>query len=151
MGNTDIRAVRLPREETETANRALHQIRSYLEKHRDAPRTGVTVEGVEPLTLPREAVELLATTLAHLAAGRGVSIVPQNTELTTEQAADLLNVSRPFLIGLLQAGEVEYRKVGKRRRIPVSPLMDYKRRDDEHRRQTGEELTQPGQETGPLP
>ncbi|MGK5496575.1 hypothetical protein [Streptomyces sp. URMC 125] len=50
---------------------------------------------------------------------------------------------------LAQTGEVEYRGVGKRRRIPVSSLTDYKRRDDEHRRQAGEELTQPGQETGP--
>ncbi len=150
MGKTDIRPVRLPPEETETANRALTRVRSYLERHRDVPKIDVTVEGegTEPLTLPREAVELLATTLAHLAAGRSVSIVPQNAELTTQQAADLLNVSRPFLIGLLQAGEIEYRKVGKHRRIPASSLMDYKRQDDERRRQAADELTQLGQEMG---
>ncbi|PJE98241.1 DNA-binding protein [Streptomyces carminius] len=150
MSKTDIRPVRLPPEETETADRALTRIRGYLERHHDTPKIAVTVEGEEagPLTLPREAVELLATMLAHLAAGRSVSIVPQNAELTTQQAADLLNVSRPFLIGLLQAGEIEYRKVGKHRRIPAASLLEYKRRDDERRRQAAEELTELGQEMG---
>ncbi|WP_251071492.1 hypothetical protein [Streptomyces sp. ISL-43] len=57
-------------------------------------------DGNADLELPREAVELLATVLSHIAAGRAVSIVPEHAELTTQQAADMLNVSRPFLIGL---------------------------------------------------
>ncbi|SCK06277.1 helix-turn-helix domain-containing protein [Streptomyces sp. WMMB 322] len=150
MARTDIRPVGLPPEEKETADRALSQVRSYLRRHRETPRIAVRVEGeeAEPLTLPREAVELLASMLAHMAAGRRVSLVPHTAELTTQQAADLLNVSRPFLVGLLQAGEIEYRTVGKHRRITASSLMEYKRKDDERRREAADELTRLNQEMG---
>jgi excisionase family DNA binding protein len=85
---------------------------------------------------------------AHMAAGRGVSVVPRNAELTTQQAADLLNVSRPFLIGLLKAGEIEFRTVGTHRRIKAASLIDYMRMDDQRRREAADELTRLGQEMG---
>ncbi|WP_235001957.1 helix-turn-helix domain-containing protein [Actinacidiphila paucisporea] len=72
--------------------------------------------------------------LAHLGAGRGVSVVPADAELTTQQAADILNVSRPFLVGLLNAGEIEYRNVGTHRRIKASSPIEYKQQDDRRRR-----------------
>jgi len=93
---------------------------------------------------------LLARILAHMAAGQGVSVVPADAELTTQQAADLLNVSRPFLIGLLDAGEIEYRKVGKHRRVRADSLLDYKRKDDQRRREAADELTALGQDMGLL-
>lgn len=71
-------------------------------------------------------------------------------ELTTQQAAELLNVSRPFLIGLLDAGEIDYRKVGKHRRIKAQSLMAYMARDDQERRQAADELTRLNQEMGLL-
>ncbi|MFD9242898.1 helix-turn-helix domain-containing protein [Streptomyces sp. NPDC059556] len=150
MTRTETRPVKLPPGETATANRALERVRDYLDTHRDRAQVAVTVEdgGREPLVLPREVVELLAATLAHLGAGRGVSIVPSDAELTTQQAADMLNVSRPFLVGLLNAGEIEYRTVGTHRRVAASSVMEYKRRDDRRRRAAADELTQLGQETG---
>jgi excisionase family DNA binding protein len=153
MTTTDIRPVQLPPERAEEANEALGRVRGYLFEHRDLAHIRVTVEDGddrEPLSLPREAVELLATLLEHLGAGRGVSVVPQNAELTTQQAADLLNVSRPFLIGLLQAGEIEYRTVGTHRRILASSLIDYKREDDSRRRAAADELSQLNQDMGLL-
>jgi excisionase family DNA binding protein len=100
------------------------------------------------LVVPRSVVELLASVLAHMAAGRCVSIVPAEAELTTQQAADLLNVSRPFLIGLLDAGEIDYRKVGKHRRVKAASLLDYMRMDDQMRRGAADELAALNQEIG---
>lgn len=129
---------------------ALSRIRSYLTHHPDEQTVRLVVNGEssEALDLPRSAVELLARILAHLAAGQGVSVVPSHAELTTQQAADMLNVSRPFLIGLLEAGEIDYRRVGKHRRVRASSLLDYLRRDDQRRRQAADELSALTQENG---
>lgn len=98
--------------------------------------------------VPRGAFELMVRILAHLAAGRGVSVVPEHAELTTQQAADLLKVSRPYLIGLLKAGEIDYRQVGKHRRVLAASLIDYMRRDDVRRRDAADELAELSQEMG---
>ena len=93
-------------------------------------------------------MELLARVLAHMAAGQAVSVVPAHAELTTQQAANLLNVSRPFLIGLLDSGLIGYRKVGKHRRVRADSLLDYKRNDDQDRREAADELTELNREMG---
>jgi excisionase family DNA binding protein len=135
--------------EARLADRAVAPIREYLKTHQDVSSVELGVDGSsERLIVPRAAVVLLARVLAYMAAGRGVSLVPQHAELTTQQAAELLNVSRPFLIGLLDAGEIKYRTVGKHRRIRADELLDYKRRDDQRRRQAADELTQLDQEMG---
>ncbi|WP_228709098.1 helix-turn-helix domain-containing protein [Amycolatopsis keratiniphila] len=90
----------------------------------------------------------MARVLALVAAGESVAIVPSHAELTTQQAADLLNVSRPFLIGLLEAGRIEYRTVGKHRRVKASSLHDYLREDDHRRREAADELSALNQEMG---
>jgi excisionase family DNA binding protein len=151
MTKIETRPVRLPDDQQETATHALSRVRHYLAEHKNLTQITVTVQGEtdhEPLTLPRQAVEQLAALLAHLGAGRAVSVVPSDAELTTQQAADLLNVSRPFLVGLLEAGEIEYRTVGTHRRITASSLLEYKRKDDHRRRLVADELTQLGQEMG---
>lgn len=137
-------------EDVTTADAALEQVTAYLARHRDGPtqvRLRVEEDGQE-LVVPRGAVELLARILAHMAAGQGVSVVPTHAELTTQKAADLLNVSRPHLIGLLEADEIEYRKVGKHRRVKVSSLLEYMRRDDQRRRAAADELAALTQEMG---
>ena len=79
---------------------ALPHVKDYLATHNDSViRLVVADDPEETLIVPRGAVELLARVLAHMAAGQGVSVVPAHAELTTQQAAELLNVSRPFLIG----------------------------------------------------
>lgn len=132
------------------AAEALAGVQAYLRGHPRGPaRVRLVGEGDgQELVVPYGAVELLAKILAHLATGQGVSVVPDQAELTTQQAADLLNVSRPYLIGLLDASEIEFRKVGTHRRVSTRSLLEYKRRDDAGRREAADELIQLGQDVG---
>jgi len=150
MSTAELAPVRPDATEVKTADLALRRVQRYLSTHADERAIRVVVGGDpdDTLSLPRGAVELLARVLAHMAAGQGVSVVPAHAELTTQQAADLLNVSRPYLIGLLDAGEIEYRKVGKHRRVRVDSLMNYKRKDDHDRREVADELAELNQEMG---
>lgn len=97
-------------------------------------RVQVLEAGLEsPLELPSGAVSLLVDILEAMAAGRGVTLIPETAELTTVQAAEVLNVSRPFLIRLLDAGEIPHRKVGTHRRVRMEDVLAYKQRIDAER------------------
>ena len=102
----------------------------------------------EPIELPAGAVTMLMDILEAMAAGRGVTIMPVNAELTTVQAAEILNVSRPFLIKLIDAGKIHCRKVGKHRRILMEDVMAYKQRIDADREATLDQLVADAQEHG---
>jgi excisionase family DNA binding protein len=95
----------------------------------------------QTLELPAGAVALLMDILEAMAAGQGVSLIPENAELTTVQAAGVLNVSRPFLIKLLEENAIPHRKVGKHRRIRMEDVMAYKARVDREREAVLDQLT----------
>ena len=103
-------------------------------------------EQVEPIELPAGAVALLMDILEAMAAGQGVTIIPENAELTTVQAADMLNVSRPFLIKLLDEQKIPHRKVGKHRRIRMEDVMAYKASVDAERQSVLDQLAAEAQE-----
>src|SRR5437763_16994989 len=86
----------------------------------------------QTIELPAGAVALLMDILEAMAAGRGVTIIPENAELSTFEAASVLNVSRPFLIRLLDRGALPHRKLGRHRRIRMEDVMEYKPRIDRH-------------------
>jgi excisionase family DNA binding protein len=76
--------------------------------------------------LPTSALRLLADILFELANGNAVKVVPVHAELTTQEAADLLNVSRPHLVKLLEKGALPHHKTGKHRRVRFENLMHFK-------------------------
>lgn len=143
-------AVELPSEETTRA--AGEAVRAFSQAIRDRRPTLVEVvaeaDGSTRVTVPVEAFELLMDVLAHLANGQGVTVMPVKAELTTQQAADLLNVSRPFLIKLLDNDGIPYRKVGTHRRVRLKDVVTYKQLDDARRKEAADALAAEAQELG---
>ncbi|MBA4170853.1 MAG: helix-turn-helix domain-containing protein [Chloroflexi bacterium] len=102
----------------------------------------------EAIELPAGAVGLLMDILETMATGRGLTLLPENAELTTVQAAAVLNVSRPFLIELLDEGAIPHRKVGTHRRIRMEDVMTFKTGIEREREMVLEALTREAQEQG---
>ncbi len=100
------------------------------------------------IILPASVLRLLKGILAEMAQGHAVALFPVQAELTTQQAADLLNVSRPYLIRLLEDSKIPFRLVGQHRRVRFDNLLAYQRKDDEDRRRVADELTADAQELG---
>ncbi len=100
------------------------------------------------LPLGEQALDLIRQMLTSLAQNHPVAVVPLDHELTPNQAADLLNVSRGFVIGLLEKGELPVRKVGTHHRIRLDDLMAYKRRSDAETDEALDELVAVEQELG---
>jgi excisionase family DNA binding protein len=98
------------------------------------------------IELPTSALRLLVDILAELADGNAVRVVPIHAELTTQEAADLLNVSRPHLVKLLEDGELPFHRTGKHRRVRFADLMAYKTARDQASEQAMTELAEQAQE-----
>jgi excisionase family DNA binding protein len=124
-------SISLPVErEVKAAIEGQRALAAYLATHFETQHIQIFDERNEAhrVELPTSALRLLIDILAELAAGNAVQVVPVHAELTTQEAADLLNVSRPHLIKLLESGELSYHKTGKHRRVRFADLMDYKNR-----------------------
>lgn len=123
--------------------RASRRIREFLAHHPGDEPIDVVAEigDDEALVVPRQIAVMLAQVLGLLEQGTGVQIMPLNAMLTTQQAADVLNVSRPYLIGLLEAGRIPFTMVGTHRRIGFADLIEFQREDYQARRATVDEIT----------
>lgn len=132
---------------TEAEQETLASIeRLLIARQRRSPRL-VGPDGSE-MTVPKSLYAVLVRAVHELHRGNGVAILPVGHELTTQQAAELLNVSRPYLIRLLESGEMPYHKVGTHRRVRLEDVLVYRRVRSDARRAALAELSQDAQDLG---
>ncbi len=112
-------------EEVGIARDSASALSELLSKMPASDRASVKLDGTN-IILPRHAIELLRDILSDMAQGNAVTIVPLHAEMTTQQAADFLNVSRPFLVKLLESSTIPFMKVGTHRRVKFQDLVEYK-------------------------
>jgi excisionase family DNA binding protein len=102
-------------------------------------------KGGDTILIPAAALRLLVVILAQMAKGNAVTLIPVHAELTTQEAADLLNVSRPFLVKILEDGKIPFHRVGTRRRVFAKDVLRYKEEIDKKRLEILEELANEAQ------
>jgi excisionase family DNA binding protein len=106
------------------------------------------INGNEEINVPVPALRMLVQILAQMAEGNGVTIMPVHAVLTTQEAADFLNVSRPFLVALVERGELAFTKVGTHRRIQFKDLLEYRNRALANSKKALNDLAADAQEFG---
>lgn len=114
-----------------------------------APASVVTIQKTgdnESIEVPRQVFDVLMKVIAVMSEGKAFSLIPMDKELTTQQAADILNVSRPYLNKILDLGEIHHRKVGRNRRIKFSDLTEYKKKQAEQSNTALQDLADEAQE-----
>jgi excisionase family DNA binding protein len=130
-----------PAKDAEVARSALRSLEP-LSKSTETPHS-ITLSSEDSevkVTLPPAALGLLVEVLGHMANGSLVAVIPMHAELTTQQAAEFLNVSRPHIVRLLEEARMPHRKVGTHRRIKLADVLEYKRREEAEARLALEEL-----------
>ena len=116
-------------------------------KHEDA-ELRVQVDGGELLRLPKSVNAMLYHLLTEMAQGNAVTLIPVHAELTTQEAADYLNVSRPYLIRLLEEGKMKFSLVGTHRRVKFSDLTAFRKAAEIERQRVMDELAEQSQILG---
>lgn len=125
---------------------SLRELSRLIESARDSQAS--LVVGERSCPLPAPLLEVLGEILRHYRNGRAVVVVPETQELTTQQAADLLGVSRPYLVRLLDEGKIPFHSVGTHRRILFADLMQYKKLRDQQRSELLSQIAREAYEAG---
>lgn len=132
-------------EDTQIAKESSRLLAAHLKEH-EVLHIELDEHGIKQrVSIPASAFRMLFDILTQMAQGNAISIIPVHAELTTQQAADILNVSRPFLVKLLEEDIIPFKKVGNHRRVLFKDLMDYKHQIDNNRRKALDELSEEAQ------
>lgn len=155
MAASNRRPPRLPtNDEITQAREASRQLARLLPAGGDDAATAPALRLVtddnhhEMIAIPPGALRLLVDMLTQLGQGRAVTVLPQNAELTTQEVADYLNVSRPYVVSLIEQDKLPARKVGTRRRVAFEHLLRYDEQQRAQRRAALDELARIDQELG---
>ena len=132
-------------ESVELARESATRLSQLLSEKPETDRARIKLDD-QDLILPRQALTLLRDLLAEMAQGNAVTVVPTHAQLTTQEAANILNVSRPYLVQLLESNQIPFTKVGTHRRIRFEDLMVYKRAQVEKTEAALAALVEEGQE-----
>ncbi len=133
----------MPTQLDEAQQETARQLLGALRRPTPSGRVALVSAGGSPTTieLPAEVYRLLLDILGHLADGDAVTVAPIHAEVTTQQAAELLNVSRPHLIKLLEHDALPYHRVGNRRKLALRDVLAYRRQlIDQHKERVDEHL-----------
>ena len=151
MSNAALSNVTLPAErETQIALQGQRALAAFLATRFETQAIQIVDDRNQAhrVELPTTALRLLVDILAELADGNAVQVVPVHAELTTQEAADLLNVSRPHLVKLLEDGALPFHRTGKHRRVRFADLMQFKAARERDSEQAMQELAGQAQELG---
>jgi excisionase family DNA binding protein len=134
-------------EEVALARESGRALSAYLQTRAETQQIEIVDDkgAAHPVRIPVSALRLLVEVLTEIGEGNAVSIIPIHAELTTQEAADVLNVSRPFLVQLLERGEIPFRKVGTHRRVRYQDVIAYKERINAERRKALDALAEQAQ------
>jgi excisionase family DNA binding protein len=139
-------------EDSKQAKDSSRVLAQALANYSDDDRVRMTIQGSsgtnDELVLPGDIMSLLLNVLTQVSQGNAISLMPMHQEISTQQAADLLSVSRPHLVKLLEQGNIPFRKVGSHRRVKLTDVMDYRGTVDKERNKTLDELSQLSQDMG---
>lgn len=135
------------KQETTLAEKSSRKLADYVQSTKEPTFQIVDSKGKKTkISFPVSALRLLIDILVQMAEGNAVTLLPIHAELTTQEAADLLNVSRPYLVKLLDSKKIPCRKVGTRRRVLAEDILKYKENIDNERLKTLEKLTKEAQD-----
>ena len=126
---------------------ALNSIKSLKRKTRSKAST-INIEiddGGETITIPLKAFNLLKEVLKNMAEGNSIALFPTNSEISTQDAANMLSISRPHLVKLLETGEIPFIKVGSHRRVQMKDVVEYENKLNNQSRRKLDQLTKQAQ------